>query len=69
MKNLSQLFDLQRFEQNARLSSIINDVESRYHNAIEDDDLVWVNAAGVADHTTNDSNLLDPINPHAENKP
>ena len=38
-RKLFQAFDRQRFQQNARLASIISDVESRYARALSDDDL------------------------------
>ena len=46
-RKLFQAFDRQRFQQNARLASIIGDVESRYARALTDDDLEMVSAAGV----------------------
>ena len=48
-RKLFQAFDRQRFLQNARLASIIGDVESRYARALTDDDLEMVSAAGAAD--------------------
>ena len=48
-RKLFQAFDRQRFQQNARLASIIGDVESRYARALKDDDLEQVSAAGAAD--------------------
>ena len=48
-RKLFQAFDRQRFQQNARLASIIGDVESRYARALTDDDLEQVSAAGAAD--------------------
>ena len=45
-RKLFQAFDRQRFQQNARLASIIGDVESRYARAPSDDDLEMVSAAG-----------------------
>ena len=48
-RKLFQAFDRQRFQQNARLASIIVDVESRYARALSDDDLEQVSAAGAAD--------------------
>ena len=47
-KKLSQLFDLQRFQQNPRLNSVLQEVEGRYAGAVADDDLDLVNAAGEA---------------------
>lgn len=43
---LKKLFDYQRFENNARLSAIIADTDSRYSRELSDDDLFMVNAAG-----------------------
>ena len=48
-RKLFQAFDRQRFQQNARLASIIGDVENRYARALSDDDLEMVSAAGAAD--------------------
>ena len=56
---LFQAIDRQRFQQNARLASIIGDVESRYARALNDDDLERVSAAGAADPVM-DERLLIP---------
>ena len=48
-RKLFQAFDRQRFQQNARLASIIGGVENRYARALNDDDLEMVSAAGTAD--------------------
>ena len=45
-KKVSRLFDFQHFAQNSKMNSIIQDVESRYANALTDDDLALVSAAG-----------------------
>lgn len=45
-KTLRALFDLQRFSGNDRLAKIIFDTEGRYGNALSDDDLEAVSAAG-----------------------
>ena len=58
-RKLFQAFDRQRFQQNARLASIIGDVESRYARALNDDDLEMVSAAGAADPVM-DERLLIP---------
>ena len=58
-RKLFQAFDRQRFQQNARLASIISDVESRYARALSDDDLEMVSAAGTADPVM-DERLLIP---------
>ena len=58
-RKLFQAFDRQRFQQNARLASIIGDVESRYARALSDDDLEMVSAAGVAE-PIKDETLLIP---------
>ena len=45
-KRLTALFDYQRFERNKRLQALIEDTENRCMNALLDDDLEWVSAAG-----------------------
>ena len=45
-KKLTALFDYQRFENNKRLQALIEDTENRCMNALSDDDLEWVSAAG-----------------------
>lgn len=46
-RKLTDLFDRQRFQQNAKLADVIRDVESRYADGVEDDDLELVSAAGM----------------------
>ena len=58
-RKLFQAFDRQRFQQNARLASIIGDVERRYARALTDDDLEMVSAAGAAEPMM-DERLLIP---------
>ena len=57
-RKLFQAFDRQRFQQNARLASIIGDVESRYARALSDDDLEMVSAAGTADPVVEETMLI-----------
>lgn len=45
-KKLTALFDYQRFERNKRLQALIEDTENRCMNALSDDDLEWISAAG-----------------------
>ena len=45
-KQLTALFDYQRFERNKRLQALIEDTERRCLCALSDDDLEWVSAAG-----------------------
>ena len=45
-EKLTALFDYQRFERNKRLQALIEDTENRCMNALCDDDLEWVSAAG-----------------------
>lgn len=45
-KTLKHLFDFQKFSGNARLAEMIVDTERRYGNALSDDDLEQVTAAG-----------------------
>ena len=57
-RKLFQAFDRQRFQQNARLASIIGDVESRYARALSDDDLEMVSAAGVTEPIKDETLLI-----------
>ena len=44
---LRQLFDFQKFEGNASLQLVIDDVHARYAvRELDMDDMAWVNAAG-----------------------
>lgn len=45
-KTLRALFDFQRFWGNSRLAEMISDTEKRYKNALSDDDLENISAAG-----------------------
>lgn len=58
-KNISRLFDLQRFQQNERLRAIIGDVEDRYATPLSDEDLTYVNAAGEVEPTVPSQPLSD----------
>ena len=52
MNKLARLFDYQKYESNSELAGIISDVESRYpdkRQALSDDELEFVAAAGVPD--------------------
>lgn len=55
-RTLKNIFDYQRFSPNANLSTIIEQTENKY-KAIEDDDLLFVNAAGEVN-----SNLMKKDN-------
>lgn len=46
-KKLKSLFEYQRFENNPRLAKLIAETEARYADALSDDDLFYVNAAGT----------------------
>lgn len=48
-KKLKSLFEFQRFENNLRLKSLIEETEKRAAQALSDDDLWMVNAAGAPD--------------------
>lgn len=48
-KVLKALFDYQKFQGNKRLSAMITEAEARYGQALTDDELEFVNAAGEAD--------------------
>lgn len=43
---LRKLFDYQKFENNPRLSKIIDEVQTADENELSDDDLFFVSAAG-----------------------
>ena len=45
-EKLTALCDYQRFERKKRLHALIEDTENRCMNALSDDDLEWVSAAG-----------------------
>ena len=60
-RKLFQAFDRQRFQQNARLASIIGDVESRYARALSDDDLEMVSAAGTAEPIKDETLLIPSV--------
>lgn len=51
-RKLTSLFDRQRFSQNSKLAALINQTQSRYSNAIPDDELGEVSAAGDAHLST-----------------
>lgn len=51
-RTLKRLFDYQRFENNSRLGGMIREIETRYGlrggmQELSDDDLMFLNAAGV----------------------
>lgn len=48
-KKLKMLFELQRFENNPRLQSLIETTQERSKREMADDDLWMVNAAGAPD--------------------
>ena len=64
-KNLKHLFDFQKFEGNSRLASMIADTESRYgvgmtrNLELSDDELGFVNAAGVTELMNEDEDFLE----------
>jgi len=48
-KKLRSLFDFQRFQKNKRLEEVICQSQARYENALSDEQLDMVNAAGEID--------------------
>ena len=59
-KKLSRLFDFQRFEGNASLQQVIDDVHSRYAlKELDLDDMEWVSAAGSIDNPENKRRKLE----------
>jgi len=67
-RKLIQVFDRQRFQQNARLASIIGNVESRYARALTDDELEMVSAAGAAESLMVETLLNTPGLPDERKK-
>lgn len=45
-RKMANLFDFQRFQQDPKLKKVIQEAESRYTGALDDDDLAFVSAAG-----------------------
>lgn len=45
-KTLERLFDFQKFSENSRLADLIDETEARCNNALSDDELEKVSAAG-----------------------
>ena len=68
-RKLSQVFDFQRFQQNARLAALISNVESRYTTELCDDDLELVSAAGVPDINKAEKLLINPFDQDEEKQP
>lgn len=62
-RELLQLFDRQKFQQNARLATLIGDVESRYTTPLADDELAQVSAAGARDIIRDEVMLIIPQDP------
>lgn len=61
-RKLKALFDFQKYEQNADLQKIIDQVHARYNSRaqlLEDDDVEFVNAAGVQDTGMKEKSLLN----------
>ena len=61
-RKLKALFDFQKYEQNADLQKIIDQVHARYNSRaqlLEDDDVEFVNAAGVQDSGMKEKSLLN----------
>ena len=67
-RKLFQAFDRQRFQTNARLASIIGDVESRYAHTRTDDALEMVSVAGAAEPAMDESTLVNPGMPEKREK-
>ena len=57
---LRKLFDFQKFEGNASLQSVIDDVHARYaRRELSMEDMEWVNAAGNIDGPENKRRKLE----------
>lgn len=46
-QTIRRLFDFQKFADNQQLHSVIEDTQSRYGHALTEEELSYVNAAGV----------------------
>ena len=60
-RKLKALFDFQKFEENADLQKVIDRVHARYNSRaqlLDDDDVEFVNAAGVQDTGMKKKSLL-----------
>ncbi len=60
-RKLRALFDFQKYEQNADLQKVIDRVHARYNSKaqlLDDDDVEFVNAAGVQDPGMKKKSLL-----------
>ena len=60
-RKLRALFDFQKYEQNADLQKVIDRVHARYNTKaqlLDDDDVEFVNAAGVQDSVMKKKSLL-----------
>lgn len=49
-KKLKSMFEFQKFASNPRLEKLIAETEDHYAQALDDDDLWMVNAAGTKDY-------------------
>lgn len=56
-KTLKSLFEYNRFENNSRLSRLINEAEARYGSKLSDEDLSFVSAAGTTENLLNNKTL------------
>ncbi len=57
-RKLKHLFDYQKIQKNTRLAAMIADTESRYGNALSEDELAFVSAAGETEHPVFPPRLL-----------
>ena len=61
-RKLKALFDFQKYEENADLQKVIDRVHARYNSRaqlLDDDDVEFVNAAGVQDTGMKEKSLLN----------
>lgn len=56
-KELKSLFEFQKFENNPRLAKLIAETEARYGDALSDDDLLLVNAAGTLEELSSKNEI------------
>ncbi len=67
-QKLRYLFDFQKFAGNKKLNDLIQDTDTRYTRSLSDEELSYVNAAGIPAMMNikdqNTTNKDDPWNQH-----
>jgi len=61
MNKFSRAFDFQRFQQDDRLASVIDETENHYVSGLAEEDLEMVSAAGEDELISNETMLILPM--------